>query len=116
MTATEELRAMLDERGVEWKAGDTHRLFVTSWKDADGHSWTFVEHRDGSFCKLTTYHITPAQAVEATLGRGECQLVKATWDEGSIEHGLECTGCGYRSTFASEYWNYCPDCGRKVML
>lgn len=69
-SATEILRRMLDERGVEWDASDTYRLLVTSWKDASGHGWTFMEHRDYSFSKLTAYHITPAQAIAATLGAG----------------------------------------------
>jgi hypothetical protein len=60
---------MLDELGVEWDASDTYRLLVTSWKDASCHSWAFMEHRDGSFSKLTAYHLTPEQAIAATLGR-----------------------------------------------
>ncbi|MBR3226845.1 MAG: hypothetical protein IKF78_16140 [Atopobiaceae bacterium] len=71
MSATDTIRAMLDERGVEWSATDTYRLLVTSWNDASGHSWAFMEHRDGSFSKLTAYHLTPEQAIEATLGSVE---------------------------------------------
>ena len=69
MSATDELRRMLDERGVEWSATDTYRLLVTSWNDASGHSWAFVEHKDGNFSKLTAYHLTPEQAIAATLGK-----------------------------------------------
>lgn len=62
-SATEELRRLLDERGVEWGANDTYRLLVTSWNDASGYSWVFMEYRDGSFSKLTAYHVTPEQAI-----------------------------------------------------
>lgn len=68
MTATDKLRRMLDERGVEWGANDTYRLLVTSCHDASGHSWAFMEHKDGSFSKLTAYRLTPEQAVAAALG------------------------------------------------
>lgn len=80
MSTTEVLRRMLDERGVEWGANDTYRLLVTSWKDASGHSWAFMEHRDGSFSKLTAYHLTPEQAIAATLGRGKLSASQVSND------------------------------------
>lgn len=80
MSATDELRRMLDERGVEWSATDTYRLLVTSWNDASGHSWAFVEHKDGNFSKLTAYHLTPEQAIAATLGGMKMYAVK-TWTD-----------------------------------
>ena len=119
MSATDTIRAMLDERGVEWSATDTYRLLVTSWNDASGHSWAFMEHRDGSFSKLTAYHLTPEQAIEATLGRGTCRMEKRHMD-------WRCTGCGeivgtddptselFIDGNAVELWRYCPNCGRKV--
>ena len=84
MSATDTIRAMLDERGVEWSATDTYRLLVTSWNDASGHSWAFMEHRDGSFSKLTAYHLTPEQAIEATLGRGENEQLRKERD--ALDH------------------------------
>lgn len=68
MAATEELRRLLDERGVKWSATDMYRLLITSWDDANSHSWAFIEHRDGGFSELKAYHLTPEQAVAATLG------------------------------------------------
>ena len=116
MTATDELRRLLDERGVEWKAGDTYRLFVTSWKDADGHGWTFVEYRDGSFSKLTAYHLTPAQAVEATLGRGTCKNVHEPPRNTTFWPAphFKCSECG-ATHVSMEYVFYCPNCGREVV-
>lgn len=121
MTATGELRRLLKERGVEWDASDTYRLLVTSWKDAIGHNWAFMEHRDGSFSKLTAYHLTPEQAIAATLGRGECHD-KNGFDP---ELGFECTVCGamvdsYMVTPMEmghvRQFAYCPFCGRRVKL
>ena len=126
-SATERIRALLDERGVEWDASDTYRLLVTSWKDASGHSWAFMEHRDGSFSKLTTYHLTPEQAIAATLGAtdarptqsessGTCRIKpwKMERDTGFYDC-MECSECGY-VTDVSEWAKatYCAGCGRRV--
>ncbi|RVU97030.1 hypothetical protein EII22_08845 [Coriobacteriales bacterium OH1046] len=112
MSATDELRRLLDERGVEWGASDTYRLLVTSWKDANGHSWAFMEHRDGSFSKLTAYHLTPEQVVEATLGRGTCRVARRETDEHAHWDYLT---CGHISaTHSPAPPNFCPNCGRKV--
>lgn len=120
MTATKELRRMLDERGVEWYASDTYRLLVTSWNGVNGHSWAFMEHRDGNFSKLTAYHLTPEQAIDATLGCGECH------DEGDSRR-FACSGCGCVLDMADDngeptMWvdgtaavpRYCPNCGGNV--
>ena len=121
MSATDELRAELTKRGVEWNATDTYRLLVTSWKDASGHDWAFMEHRDGNFSKLTAYHLTPAQAITATLGAGTCHNVGDPSD-------FCCSECGTRmftdtnDTYTMidslgniiEQPNFCPNCGRRV--
>ena len=74
MTATEELRRMLDERGVEWwpmhdvEAGyyqDRDTEFVIDGKKYTAHEW-------GG--RLTVYGLTPEQAIAATLGRGTCHM------------------------------------------
>ena len=62
MSATDELRRLLDERGVEW----TYRDGTMSYA-SDGrwfHAWA---HNDDAMCVSMGY-LTPAQAVEATLG------------------------------------------------
>lgn len=106
MTATDELRALLDERGVEWGETDTYRLLVTSWNDASGHSWVFMEHRDGRFSKLTAYHLTPAQAIDATLGRGMC---KRLWTGSE----MICSECAHQLNDPTA--NFCPSCGAEVV-
>lgn len=66
MTATAELRRLLDERGVEWDygiAGATTTRFTVNGVDL-----TFTPMRDGLVCSTI---LTPAQAIEATLGRKE---------------------------------------------
>jgi len=111
-TATEVLRRLLDELGVEWGASDTYRLLVTSWNDVSGHSWAFMEHRDGSFSKLTAYHLTPAQAIVATLGSCNAGryvgLRQGEYWERTENSNYYCGGCGWKVT---DHDSYCPECG-----
>lgn len=121
MTETDELRRMFDERGVEWSANYTYRLLVTSWNDASGHSWVFVEHRGGSFSKLTAYHLTPAQVVEATLGRGTCKWSYEQTDDGDEYDHKWVTSCGWEwdaegsDELRANGRRYCPHCGGRIV-
>lgn len=67
MTATDELRRLLDERGV---AHSDHYL-STTWRDGHGIRHLAGEPMaDGS---LVVDMLTPEQAIAATLGGGECE-------------------------------------------
>ena len=126
MSATDELRRMLDERGVEW------------WEDAfSGEHRTVFDGKDGVRycvyqlgCSLfisSILPVTPEQAIEATLWRGTCRNV----GESMLFVCSEC-GCVVSNRthtervfeipdYGDEYWadkrplRYCPNCGRKVM-
>ena len=120
MTATDELRAMLDERGVEWqKPKDIMSRIKTVWRDGPWE-YTAIETSGGEFSVYVEhrYWLTPAQAVE--LGRGECHD-KNGFDP---ELGFECTVCGamvdtYMVTPMEighvRQFAYCPLCGRRVV-
>ena len=62
MTATDELRRLLDERGVEWVAIGTD----TCWTGADGYPMGAWETTNGTHMRVAD--LTPEQAIEATLG------------------------------------------------
>ena len=91
MTATDELRRMLDERGVEWSSigGDT------AWEDSRG--WTATAEADsvdGSMVYVTAL-MTPEQAVGATLGPREqppydelIEALRRDWDIEASWDGL----------------------------
>lgn len=67
-TSTERLRAMLDERGVEWrerKWGGKHSV-TTFWR-ARGVRWHYRENRFGEV-RLHADDLAPEQAIAATLG------------------------------------------------
>ena len=71
MSATERLRELLDERGVEWSEEEGHTLW---WGESAHHqasaysSFTFGENDRVHLSAM----VTPEQAIDATLGRGEC--------------------------------------------
>ena len=111
MTATDELRRMLDERGVEWKnetafmQGKEH--LMTTWKSMDGKTVAYSEFEYPHMKKLRIYDCTPEQAIAATLGAGTCR------DTGNYVSAFECDTCGevyemYRTP------SFCPSCGRAV--
>lgn len=125
MTATERLRQLLDERGVEWRrtphysseSMDNETVFC-----GIGIEWLASDHLNGRLgLRALKYEVTPEQAVEATLGRGTCRKVRA-WEDDPRGGGgwvLVCSECdellandGEDGEFDGP--NYCPNCGRRV--
>lgn len=130
MTATEELRALLDARGVKWwpmrTSGyyeDRDTAFVADGKKHSAHEWG-----DG----LCVYGLTPAQAVEATLGREECHTVSMDcfgnppFNQSGLNGNSTACGCSecgapwstmgvFRGSQISHNFKACPICGRKVV-
>ena len=90
MTATDELRQMLDETGVEWH-DDGYATTCTAWS-SNGITW-YGLWRDGSI-ELLAHHLTPAQAVAATICDNDAtptrQDVAANVDE-IIEQAIAAT-------------------------
>ena len=70
-TATERLRALLDERGVEWEDMSIRPYACTSWRDPDGEPCTALEGADDiPDGKLSAQALlTPEQAIATTLGQ-----------------------------------------------
>lgn len=68
MTPTDELRARLDERGVEYEVDDAETVMVTRWR-AYGDWVSFIEYdnSDTKFC-IDARRLTTEQAIAATLG------------------------------------------------
>ena len=110
MTATDTIRAMLDERGVEWWAEDDPEepayYFVTKWF-ANGCEQAYEEIPAIRSRSLNAYCVTPEQAIEATLGRGECR------NTGNYISAFECDTCGGVYEMYREP-SFCPSCGRVV--
>lgn len=81
-TATERLRALLDERGVEWEDMSIRPYACTSWRDPDGEPCTALEGADDiPDGKLSAQALlTPEQAIAATLGSCNCSNSGRTSD------------------------------------
>lgn len=81
MSATDELRKMLDERGVEWGTGFGGD---TLWTGRYGIEWRW-DKQEGTLA-MYSHAITPEQAIAATLGSGTLtaeQVRKAIFDSSS---------------------------------
>ncbi len=112
MTATDELRKLLDERGVEYMEDHGYREFFWDFGES-GRARASAIGTKGLVQMIVT-GITPAQAIEATLGHGTCHEVIVD------EYWRGCGNCGY----VWEYMygigkctrpNFCPRCGAKVV-
>lgn len=74
MSATDELRRMLYERGVGYDVRDGKAIKNTYWEDADGRRWGYASDESGVFNDRQLFLIhgrmdfTPEQAIAATLG------------------------------------------------
>lgn len=124
MSANDELRRMLDERGVEYDTRDSKGIKKTMestyWDDSDGRRWGYTSDESGAIKDRQLFLIrgrmdfTPAQAIAATLGPKTCHEVKID------RHYRGCSECGYRWEYMYAVgWqigpNFCPNCGAKVM-
>lgn len=107
MTATEELRRMLDERGVDY------RVSATGYSIDIGPYTTAYANRSDTTLDVSLRQVTPEQAVAATLGRGTCHVkaVKKLGD--SFGFKLSC-GHSMVNPF-DDRPDYCPWCGAKVV-
>jgi len=122
MTATDELRRLLDERGVEWERGLPTETIVREPIDA-----LYVERPDGRMHVYFRSYLAPEQAVAATLGAsGTCIADETeTWEcicdqigrygKRVTVHVMECSECGHTYEHVNGDYEYCPHCGRRVV-
>ena len=127
MSATDELKMLLDERGVEWRDNDGDIEFC----GADGRmlvAWDAGADREHM---LTLTRLTPSQAVEMALGGGKCKTVSMdcfgnppfntsglsgnNTAVGCSECGAPWSTCGlFRGNQLKHNFKACPICGREV--
>ena len=117
MSATDELRRLLDERGVEWFESVTRKGLT--WIYRDGKAIRFHPWQPGTL-KVSMFDLTPAQAIELTLGRGTCvPILNSERDcRPYLSMWFVCSECGCRLTenrLGKVWQKFCPNCGRKVI-
>ena len=114
VTATDELRRMLDENSVSYESGGD---WFTTWSSNGTVFWEASEYM--GYIEITGTHLTPTQAIEATLGRGTCKMVVDNHhrvDKITTTWGCVCSACGsFHKYSRGEGWKYCPTCGAKVV-
>ena len=120
MTATDELRKLLDERCVEYATDDNATSNDTMWTTQNG-GWVFdcdymepLNEKPGTIgakTELMIYGYTPEQAIAATLGNGECE---DAWGYDPYA-AFRCSECGARHTAGDKrVIRFCYNCGRRV--
>ena len=121
MTATDELRRLLDERGVEYETvTESIGIEHVIWHPNEMSRWDWDEEFGTSWISGYQSGVSPEQAIDATLGRGTCEVIG--FDDG-YDEGLD----GEWFALAPATWflscdheahgrrpSYCPVCGRKV--
>lgn len=132
MTATETLRAMLDERGVEYEAPHAGFTIVRTDNAVCKFYETLEEPERGVFAVVTTDWLTPEQAIAATLGhssnctnseRTNAACKPTTYDNGYSadrvdpgdyyefwEPACACGNCGELIPMRK----FCPNCGCRL--
>ena len=127
MTATDELRALLDECGVEWKGADPDPRYTTpqcdtktEWNYGGGVA-SYREWPNGTVRFTAGKKLTPQQAIDATLGHGECrsdetETIECVTDYGSkvTIHVMECSACGHTYEHVYGSYEYCPHCRARI--
>lgn len=123
-TATERLRELLDERGVDWDAPNSclrneFTLFSASG-DFGMQCFEAYERTDNVLELTVTFYdeLTPEQAIAATLGERTCEVV-ASEPDGQMwvyRHEFSCD-CGQRNLFttSNEPPKHCPNCGARIV-
>lgn len=119
MSATERLRALLDERGVEWMPSVFDPQHETFYSVENGVGFIVTEFPEIQRMSLACdMRITPEQAIDATLGPGTCMAVSMRErDKRPYLHDeLVCSKCGCQLAheFGHVWQHYCPNCGREV--
>lgn len=109
MTATDELRRLLDERGVEHFDGTETTLWGYEPTSESTGAYRFAaDETSGGRMQVRMFNITPEQAIEATLGRGTCRDAA-----GKQMAFFSCSVCG--ATTERKHPRFCFACGRKVV-
>ena len=112
MTATDELRRLLDERGAEYTVDYLcHDVF---WDFGEVGMARASAIGTKGLVQMIVTGITPQQAIEATLGRGECEIEERRDGWGVITR--HCGNCGADlDCDTRNRQNYCPSCGLRLV-
>jgi len=119
---TTELRRLFDEYGIEYRehggvstgAMESYTRFVIDGDD--GMVKAILETSEHSKAVLLTLRCTPEQAIAAKLGAdaNTCWYERTCKNVSSTNY-FHCSECDKRTYKGEEEFNYCPNCGAKVV-
>lgn len=112
MTATDDLRRMLDERGVEWKEEGPNK---TKWSH---HGVEYVAYnawpRNGGATRLILCaNLTPEQVVAEALGRPKVKAHPYGYEPDTGAFDVTRCECGCLNDISA---TYCNDCGGEIEI
>ncbi len=108
MTATDELRRLLDERGVKYYDMQNRGIWFGISEDGKDHKYEAFEQTDG-LIEIDAFDLTPEQAIVATLGTPEivrCRDCKYCKQREAILPPMVCERWGYHN-FKTEPGRFC---------
>lgn len=115
MSATDELRRLLDEHGAKHSDYDG----ITEWCGRLGAVCRGFQRHSDDHLDVMVVKTDPGSAVDATLERGKCK-----WElvySGPLYDKWQCSECRFlfveprRDPRCTEMEpNFCPNCGRRV--
>ncbi|MBQ1449379.1 MAG: zinc-ribbon domain-containing protein [Eggerthellaceae bacterium] len=112
-----ELRELLDERDIEYaESQDRFRTrFRFNYCEACDDYLNEIEVM-GACITASKSYLTPEQAIAATLGNARAERTCKREKHGRKMDGswrMRCSECGYG--IGDKRWNFCPNCGAKVV-
>jgi DNA-directed RNA polymerase subunit RPC12/RpoP len=122
MSATDELRELLDEHNIKWWSDSYFNTDRTEWVTEDGPAFMALDMGGRDLAVQIVRVLTPRRAIEATLGR-TCHMRLTNLYSGSPHYVIyvcsECDAEAHRPII-NEYGDstppkYCPECGRRVV-
>lgn len=114
MNATERLRGLLDEHGVEWWGGSDFNADRTEWVSNNGSAFAALSMEDRRLAIRIMCMMTPEEVVDQTLSGGKCNRI---FDDDYIVgingycESYRCSECG-QPLFS--VFSYCPWCGKEI--
>lgn len=114
-TLRPELHKALMAHGIDYWVAQG----ITFWNCSDGRECAAYGYQANGKPTLAVKIVgiaDPEQAIAATLGAGECRYEWSLADNGWADH--TCSACGYvenTDIHVGLDWNFCPNCGRRVV-
>ena len=113
MSAIDEFRRLLDERGVKWRESVNVSNCVFTVYESPIFGDVAAMDNDGTlyYHELNGIDVEPEQAILVTLGGGEC-----VFEINTDATAIKCSSCGYSLPKGTDLGDtrFCGGCGKAV--